>query len=314
MQSISETANITRGLINRVEVCVINKIWNYEFNKTNNNNKQVVERPKLPTLKIGESGIVQNGLVTQTKLGGNNHYELIENGRYKQVKELMGYVGIKTSEYDLFKVINKETKNRLHFVNCGSNDTIKINKDIYTSDNGSGGIQVSKETQVANGIRWGVLYQTARSMGPSENGTITWNFNVNNNSIYEVKLRFADYWVSPNRNFDITINGTIRKEKFNIVEAASGTFKRTDLEFRVPVNDGKINITLNGNSHLNAIEIYSLAKGDIKFEEVNRDHTISNKDAYAFINKNISISEKNLKNKFLEIQGTTLKSRNLFFI
>lgn len=317
MNPVTNISNITKGLINRVEICVINKIWNYKFDRTTNNNKQVVEKPSLPTLKIGNSGIIQDGIIEQTKKQESNYYEMIENGRYEQVKELMGYMGVKTSDYDLFKVIDKDTENKLYFVNCGSDEAIKVGDDIYSKDIGVGGSNVSKEYQtILNSLRWEELYQTAKSIGENQSGTITWDFDINKNSIYKMKLRFADYWDSdetPGRSMDITINDILRKEDFSIANTAGGVFKRIDLDFRVPVNNNKISLSLSGNSHLNAIEIFSLDKGDVDFVEITRNEILANKNIYLFVNKNINISENGLKRKFLEIKETTLQSRNLFF-
>ena len=104
--TVTEIANITRGLTNRIEICTINNIGVYNFNINKPNQAKVVERPRLPSLVIGEGGIIQNGLTEQAKLPngqsqnfGPNHYELIEHNRYKQVKELLGYMGLKTTDY-----------------------------------------------------------------------------------------------------------------------------------------------------------------------------------------------------------------------
>ena len=82
MSSITNTANITKGLTNRIEVCVINIMFNYGFNVNRESNiKKVIEKPELPSLVIGESGVIQEGLTEQSKTNLKNHYELIEQGR-----------------------------------------------------------------------------------------------------------------------------------------------------------------------------------------------------------------------------------------
>jgi len=318
---VTEVANITRGLTNRVEICVLNNLGIYNFRINKPDSPKVVERPRLPTLVVGEAGLVQEGLIHQAKLPGGenqnygpNHYELIENNRYEQVKELVGYMGLKTAEYDLFKVINKDTEVGVVYVDCGSDQAIDIDGIVYSPDTGSGGRSYSEPyQQIVSGGRWEPLYQTARSAGETGTGTLSWNFELDTNTFHKMILRFADFWSTTNRNFDIHINDWKRKEDFNIINRVGDPFKRTDLYFRVPVNQNKIELSLIGHGHLNAVEIYRLDKGDVEFIEASRDDEIVNKDIYLFLNKNISLSEDRLKDKFLEIQSAILRSRNLFF-
>lgn len=317
---VTEVANITRGLTNRVEICVLNNLGVYNFSINRPDPPRVVERPRLPTLVVGEGGLVQEGLTHQARLPGGpnqnfgpNHYELIENNRYEQVKELLGYMGLKTADYDLFKVINKDTEVGVVYMDCGSNQAIDIDGIVYSPDTGSGGSSYSEPyEQIVSGGRWEPLYQTARSMGESGNGTLSWEFDLDANTFHKIILRFADFWENT-RTADIYINDWKRREDFNIVERAGGSFKRTDLSFRVPVNQNKIELSITGRGHLNAIDIYRLDKGDVEFVEASREDEIANKDIYLFVNKNISLSSDRLKARFLEIQNAILRSRNLFF-
>jgi len=316
---INKIANTTLGLTNRVEICVIDSLRSYDFNINRSEQPQVVERPNLPSLVVGEGGITQNGLTEQTKRKLKNRYEIIRHDRYVQVKELMGYMGIKADEYDLFKVEHKDTEVGTNFVNCGASDPIDISGIVYTSDDEfftpiGCDTSYSTTSQITSGGKWEELYQTARSIGNTEETkTLSWEFNQDINTFYKMKLRFADYWEAV-RNFDIYINGWNRKEEFSIIGRAGKTFARTDIDFRVPVNTNKIKLDIIGSSHLNAVEIYRLDKGDVKFTEANRNDNVTNKDIFLFLNKDIYVSEQNLKRKFLEIQETTLKSRNLFFL
>lgn len=317
--SISKIANITRGLTNRVEICVINNIGIYNFNIDRPNQSRVVERPRLPSLVIGQGGIIQEGLTNQEKSAngssqnfGSNHYELIEKNRYSQVKELLGYMGLKTPEYHIFKVINKDIETGISYINCGFGQPIDVDGTIYSPDTGSGGSSFRRPLEeIVSGGKWTPIYKSARSVGQSGNGTLSWSINTNSNTSHKIILRFADFWNS-NGTANIYINGWKRKENFNIINRVGGPFKRTDVSFRVPVTNNKIELSIRGRGHLNAIDVYRLDKGDVDFIEADRDDLVVNKDAFLFVNKNINISVDNLKRKFLEIQGSVLKSRNLF--
>jgi len=316
---INTIANMTKGLTNRTEVCVINNMETYNFSVNAPNQSKIVEKPRLPSLVIGEGGIIQNGLIEQEKsVGGTsqnfgkNQYELIPHDRYKQVKELMGYMGLKTAEYDLLKVVQKDIEVGVSYINCGSNADLIVDGTTYSKDVGLGGNICDVSYPIVGGGKWEQLYQSARSTGASQTGVLSWDIPIDTNTSHKMVLRFADYWPI-NRASDITINGLKRKEDFNIVGIAGGSYKRLDLTFRVPVNNNKIELSINNGGQLNAIEIYKLNKGDVEFVVADRDNKTTNKDVFLFVNKNINISEQNLKKKFLEIQGSILKSRNLYF-
>lgn len=305
---------ITKGLTNRTEICVINNIYQYKFNIDRYQPSRCVERPRYPSLVVGEAGLLQNGLCHQERKQGPlnhgpNHYELIEH-RYDSVKYLLGYMGLKTNDYYLYKVVQKNVEYGESFINCGSTDTIDINGIVYTSDIGSGGRRYSRPNNHISGARTLMpIYQSARSVG---NGVLTWDIDVSENTFYKLILRFADFW-NESRDVDIFINGWYRRKGFNIVEKASGTYKRMDLAFTVPVKSNKIELKLESRGHLNGIDVYRLEKEDVEFEEITRDNEVNDKETYLFVNKMINASEQTIKNKFLGIQKNILKSRNLFF-
>ena len=278
----------------------------------------MVERPRLPTLQIGEGGIIQDGLIEQSRFQNNlyfgpNHYELIENGRYGQIKELLGYMGIKTQEYYLFKVINKDTEIGEVYINCGFDQPVDIDGTIYSPDIGSGGNSFERfDQQIVSSGKWLPVYQTARSMGESGSGTISWNIDVSANTFYKIKLRFADFWDSQQTQ-DIHINGWERKKDFSIIKRTGKAFERTDLNLRVPVTQNKIELSVRGRGHLNAIDVLRLEKGDVDLIEASRDDQVTNKDIFLFVNKNIDLAVGGLKKKFLEIQNSILKNRYSFF-
>ena len=221
-------------------------------------------------------------------------------------------MGLKTTDYSLFKVINKDIEVGVSHINCGMTIPVDIDGTIYSPDIGSGGSSHSTSQQIVAGGKWEQLYQTARSTGNANNGTLSWNIPIDTNTSYKMVLRFADFW-NINRKSDIYINGHKRREDFNIVSRVGGLYKRTDLTFRVPVNNNKIELLISNGGTLNAIDIYRLDKGDIDFVEADRNDEVTNKDIFLFVNKDINISEQNLKKKFLQIQNSVLKSRNLFF-
>jgi len=177
---IGTIANMTKGLTNRTEICVINNMGTYNFNVNAPNQSKIVERPHLPTLVIGEGGIIQNGLIEQEKSTGGasqnfgkNQYELIPHDRYKQVKELLGYMGLKTAEYDLLKVVQKDIEVGVSYINCGSNTPLIIDGTTYSKDIGLGGDIYSVSYSVVGGGKWEPLYQSARSTGGSQTGTLS---------------------------------------------------------------------------------------------------------------------------------------------
>lgn len=317
---ITKIASITRGLTNRIEICVINNLSIYNFNIAKPNPKRVVERPYLPTLVIGEKGIVQKGMCRQEiSLGGSNqnfggnHYDLIERNKFNQVKELLGYKGLKTNEYDLYKVIDKDVEIDIQHINCGSRIPIDIDGTIYSSDTGYGGNTYSRpNNQIEGGGRWEELYKTARGFSDRKSGGISWKILLKDNTNHKLVLRFADYWENT-RRFDIYINGEKRTENFNVKKRAGGTYRRTDTSLRIPINTNELQLDLVGNSILNAIDVYKLDKGDVEFMNIDRNHELTNKEVFLFVNKNINVSEQTLKNKFLSIQNSILKNRNSFF-
>jgi hypothetical protein len=304
----------TKGLTNRNEICVINNIGVYNFNINRSSPPRVVERPYYPPLAVGEPGFIQSGMTEQAISAGGaaqnfgpNRYELIEHGRYNYVKELMGYVGAKTDEYDIYRVVAKATEIPYTFIDCGSSTSIDIGGTVYLADTGIGGLIENTLNHIAESGILEPIYQTARI-----GGGLSWTINTNQNASYKVRLRFADFY-NIHRSFDIYINGIRRKQGFDVVGTIQKPFARIDLSFEVPVTQNKIELLLSGNAILNAIDVYGLDKSDIEFIEGTRDDQVENKDIYLFVNKNIIISTNNLKKKFLEVQSTTLQSRNKFY-
>lgn len=312
--SITNIINKTRGLTDRNEICVINNIGSYGFQIVRPNTPRCVEYPQYPPLVVGEAGFKEDGLCRQIRGQGNqnfgpNTYEMIEHNRYKQVKELMGYVGAKTAEYKLYKVEPKEIQYPTLFMSCGDSQDIDINGLVYTKDTGSGGGAHQRLNQnILSGGQYERIYQTLRATSTM----MSWNININENGKYLVILRFADFWMS-DESSTLIINGAVRKTNFNVIDKVGDRYRRYDMRLRVPVTNNEIEIEFSGRSVLNAIEVYRLRKEDVEFELASRDDMISNRDIFLFVNNAITASEQTIKNKFLDIYKTILRSRHSFF-
>jgi hypothetical protein len=310
---INDIANITKGLTNRIEICVLNNLNSYNFFIDRSNPKKCAEYPKLPPLCPTIEGFTEKGMCNQfsgqspTNFGPNQ-YELIENGRYEQVKELLGYMGIRDEDYQLFRMDPKDTEINISRISCGQSNPIEVNGVVYQADTGIGGIEQSIGIPIIGSGDLESIYQTARLIN---DGILEWNIPVEDNTNYKLKLRFADFYNVTN-GADIYINNWKREEDIN-PGAIVGQYTRLDRNFRVPVTQNNIHIKLQNRAILNAIEVYRLDKGDVKFTDITREDNINNKEVYLFINNNINASEDTIKKLFLSIQSTILRSRNLFF-
>ena len=305
---INDVINTTKGLTNRIEICVINNLNTYNF-FIEPNPPKCVEYPKLPPLYPTINGFKENGMCNQEQSQVDpNHYEIIEHERYTQVKELLGYMGINDKTHQLFRVDPKDIETNIVKISCGESKPIEIDKGVYQADTGSGGIIKTTEIPIIGSGSYEPIYQTARSI---DDGILEWDISVKNNTNYKIKLKFADFY-NVGDGADIYINNRIREKDIN-PGAIVGQYTRLDKNYKVPVSDNHINIKLCNRAILNAIDVYRLDKGDIKFADITRDDIINNKEIYLFVNKNIEASEDTIKNKFLSIQSTILRSRNLFF-
>jgi hypothetical protein len=76
-------------------------------------------------------------------------------------------------------------------------------------------------------------------------GSFGYHFDVPNGE-YEVTLHFAElWWAGPNRRlFDVSLEGMVVLNEYDVYAAAGGRLRARREEFRVTVSDGQLNITL----------------------------------------------------------------------
>ena len=307
MTDINNIINITTGLTYKNEVCVINTICPYDFEIHKPNQLRCVEKPSYPPLSPTVKSLRQEGTCWQIRNNKQNIYELIPHNRYKQVKELMGYVGLKLAEYDLYKINEKETEYGETFINCGSNTPITINGITYQADQSTYGLSKEVSNPINGTKHLTKIYQTARY-----GRNLNWSITTKDNGMYKVLLRFADFW-DRYRITDIIINNTQRMSRLNIIGITKKPFVRYDVNFRVPSTQNNITIKLQNSSIINAIDVYRLINDDIEILNIDRDHIIENKDTYLFVRKQLNVSMHTIKSKFLNIRNSILRSRNKFF-
>lgn len=105
-----------------------------------------------------------------------------------------------------------------------------------------------------------VLYQTNRNAAI---GSFEYRFTVANGA-HNVLLKFAEIVstsVAGSRVFDVTIEGNLVLDNFDIYVASGGTFTAVDRSFSATVNDGVLNIVFSpvvSRPAVNAVEVVSV--------------------------------------------------------
>jgi glucose/arabinose dehydrogenase len=137
----------------------------------------------------------------------------------------------------------------------GSNFTDSLGRVWMADTNFSGG-STSSTTVAIGGTVEDALYQTERWAG-----TFSYQIPVTPNT-YEVTLHFAEiYWsAAGKRIFDVSLEGALVLDNFDIFQAAGGQFKAVTRTFPVAVTDGTLSINFTSvvnNAKISAIEIHS---------------------------------------------------------
>jgi chitinase len=147
-------------------------------------------------------------------------------------------------------------------VNCaGPVYTSTVTGYVWQADqaysNGGWGYTGGGARTTADGIPLALgddtLYQSARE------GSFNYKFDIQNGN-YQVNMKFADiYWNNPgSRVFDISLEGYLAADNFDIIAASGGHDWATGLSYNVTVLDGQLNLDFGAVTNIpmiSAIEI-----------------------------------------------------------
>lgn len=139
-------------------------------------------------------------------------------------------------------------------LNCGGAQYTTVNDVIFEPSSQGGSYSTDSSIE---GTEDGELYQT-ESFG----GSLSYDFELMNGP-YEVKLKFAEIFHkdSGKRVFDVSIEGEVVLDNFDIVAETGSRYIALDKTFIVTIVDGVLNISMTkvvDNAKISAIQITSL--------------------------------------------------------
>jgi hypothetical protein len=252
-----------------------------------------------------------------SKLGGNR-YEIIPFNTFETVGQLLGYMGLRRNDYDIYHVITQHQPGEtVKAINIGDSRIADYNDIEYGLDYdyvyGDGeryllrvDVLDTEEDRLYHYGRWGHDFGFKIDLDPD---------------IYYVTLHFSEPWYDQVgiRLFDVIMNKEIKIENLDLALETKNLYDRCDislaagrrraLELRrvVPARNGKLDIRLKSrrlDAIISGIRVERIIiNATEKLQEADIHDAVHRKDRILFWNKGLVASEEEMLKKYREISG-----------